>query len=111
MKYQRAHILIVDDVPEIEVRRIIDSYNQVRSWAFVHHSRHINGEIVKPHFHIYVELICSVDVLALASVFNVHPSQIQPVISKASLIKYLVSQSSLYDIQASFNVATAIGHK
>ena len=112
MKYQRAHLVISsEDTSQLDIFVAIGNFKLVRNWAFVEHTHREDGSDCRPHYHLYLELIHSVDVLVLASHFNIHPSYINPVVSKSTFLKYLVARSSLYEIQANFNVAAAIGHK
>ena len=112
MNYRRVHLgMLSEGLSESDLREAIVNFKLVRNWAFVEHTHREDGSACRPHYHLYLELIRSVDVLALASHFNIHPSYINPVVSKSTLLKYFVAHSSLYEVQANFNVAAAIGHK
>ena len=112
MNYRRAHLVILSEgLPEFDLREAIANFKMVRNWAYVKHTHRPDGSECRPHYHLYLELIHSVDVLALASHFNAHPNDITPVVSKSMTLKYLVDCSSLYEVQANFNVAAAIRYK
>ena len=92
-------LFIHADAGSIQIDKLIAEFGCVKEYAYVYHE----PWAIKPHFHLYLELMDPRSTLQIKEKFN--PLLAHPNVDKRPSVEYLLRDSAPEDVVASFNVS------